>query len=268
VNTDSAQPLDSLDLTTPNVARMYDYYLGGFHNFAADRAAAQRILEIFPDTPAAAQTNRHFLRRAVRHLVEQEGVRQFLDIGAGLPTQGNVHEITADAGARVVYVDNDPVAVAHARQLLTGVEAATVVLADLRRPDELLAHPEVRSAVDFSRPVAILLVSVLHFVPDDADPWAAVARLREATSPGSFLALSHLTLDGAPPGGAQRGEAVYRQASAPLVPRTRDGIARFFDGYDLLDPGLVWLGQWRPDDRPEDVPPAVSHGYGAVGRRR
>ncbi|MCX4468918.1 SAM-dependent methyltransferase [Micromonospora sp. NBC_01655] len=250
----------------PNVARMYDYYLGGCHNFAVDRAAARQVLDIFPDTGVAAQTNRAFLRRAVRYAVEQ-GVRQFLDIGAGLPTQGNVHEVVQSVApdSRVVYVDYDEVAVAYARRLLGDAARTVVVRGDLRRPDELLADPDVTAAIDLTRPVAVLLVAVLHFVPDADDPYAAVARLRDATAPGSHLLLSHLTLDGAPPLPAQRGREVYQQSTAQLVPRTRPEILRFFDGYELVEPGLAWLADWRPDGEPRD---GVSHGFGGVGVRR
>lgn len=250
----------------PNVARMYDYFLGGCHNFAADRAAAERILSIFPDTGIAAQANRHFLRRAVRYAAEQ-GIRQFLDIGAGLPTQGNVHEIVRQVApdSRVVYVDVDEVAVAYARRLLPTDDRTVVVRADLRRPGELLAHPDVRTLLDLDRPVAVLLVAVLHFVTDAEDPWAAVARLREATVAGSHLVVSHLTSDGAPPLPAQQGQAVYQRSSAPLVPRTHADIRRFLDGYDLVEPGLVPVAEWRPDGEPRE---RVSHGYGGVGVRR
>ncbi|MET8548888.1 SAM-dependent methyltransferase [Micromonospora zamorensis] len=252
--------------STPNVARMYDYFLGGSHNFAADRAAADRVLEIFPETGVAAQTNRHFLRRAARYAAEQ-GIRQFLDIGAGLPTQDAVHEVVRAVApdARVVYVDYDEVAVAYARQLLTDVPGTAVVQGDLRRPDELLAHPDVRATLDLERPVAVLLLAVLHFVPDDDDPWAAIARLRDATAPGSQLVLSHLTLDGIAPELAERGQAVYRNSSAPLVPRTHAETLRFFTGYDLVEPGLVATTRWRPDGEPETVD---SHGYAGVGVRR
>ncbi|MGC4807929.1 SAM-dependent methyltransferase [Micromonospora sp. DT233] len=254
------------DENRPNVARMYDYYLGGSHNFGADRAAARQVLEIFPDTGVAAQTNRAFLRRAVRYAAEQ-GVRQFIDIGAGLPTQGSVHEIVQAVApeSRVVYVDYDEVAVAYARRLLGDAARTVVVRGDLRRPDELLAHPDVTASIDLTQPVAVLLVAVLHFVPDADDPYAAVARLRDATAPGSQLLLSHLTLDGAPPMPAQQGRAVYQRSSAPLTPRTRAEILRFFDGYDLAEPGLAWLADWRPDGEPRD---RVSHGFGGVGVRR
>ncbi|MEV8516518.1 SAM-dependent methyltransferase [Dactylosporangium sp. NPDC051484] len=250
----------TIDATVPNVARMYDYYLGGYHNFAADRAAAEKILEIFPDTPAAARTNRRFMQRAVRRLSEA-GVRQFLDIGAGLPTQGNVHEHT---DGRVVYVDNDPVAVAQARTLVERDERVSVALADLRDPEALLADPHVCGHLDLAEPVAVLLVSMLHFVPDEADPWRLIARLRDATAPGSHLVVSHLTLDGVDAAPTQQGTQVYRGASAPIVPRTRADILRLFDGFELLDPGLVWIGQWQPDPGEEQV----SHGYAGVGVKR
>jgi O-methyltransferase involved in polyketide biosynthesis len=250
----------TIDATVPNVARMYDYYLGGYHNFAADREAAEKVLAIFPDTPAAARTNRRFMRRAVRHLAAA-GIRQFLDIGAGLPTQGNVHEQT---DGRVVYVDNDPVAVAQARGLVDGDERVSVALADLRDPAALLADPHVSGHLDLAEPVAVLLVSILHFVPDEDDPWALIARLRDATAPGSHLVVSHLTLDGVDTAPAEQGTQVYRRSSAPIVPRTRADILRLFDGYELLDPGLVWIGEWRPEPGDDHV----SHGYGGVGVKR
>ncbi|MEV4654804.1 SAM-dependent methyltransferase [Micromonospora sp. NPDC049301] len=261
--TDHPPPAPTDATARPNVARMYDYFLGGSHNFAADRAAAERVLEIFPETGIAAQTNRHFLRRAVRYAAER-GVRQFLDIGAGLPTQGTVHEVVREVApdARVVYVDYDEVAVAYAGQLLTGVPGTAVVQGDLRRPDDLLAHPAVRATLDLARPVAVLLLAVLHFVSNDDDPWAAITRLRDATVPGSQLVLSHLTLDGIPPELAERGQAVYRNSSAPLVPRTHAETLRFFAGYDLVDPGLVETTRWRPDGEAEAVD---SHGYAGVG---
>jgi hypothetical protein len=252
--------LGDVDSSVPNVARMYDYYLGGYHNFAVDREAAEKILAIFPDTPAAARTNRRFLQRAVRHLADA-GVRQFLDIGTGLPTQGNVHEMT---DGKVVYIDNDPVAVAQARSLVDGLDRVSVALADLREPEALLADPDVAGHLDFAEPVAILMVSILHFVPDEAHPGDLIARLRDATAPGSHLVVSHLTLDGAPAAPVAAGRQVYRSSNAPIVPRTKADVAALFDGYDLLEPGLVWIGDWRPDDGDAQV----SHGYGGVGVKR
>ncbi|OLB79712.1 MAG: hypothetical protein AUI14_09380 [Actinobacteria bacterium 13_2_20CM_2_71_6] len=261
------QHLADVDVTTPNVARMYDYYLGGLHNLEVDRAAAEKVMKIFPDTPVAARTNRDFLRRAVRYLAAEAGIRQFLDIGSGLPTEGNVHEVAHSVApdARVVYVDHDPVAVAYARALLTGQDRVGVVQADLRSPDDVLGAAEVRRLLDLSAPVAVLLVAVLHFQPDDADPYASVAQLRDAVAPGSHLVVSHLTLEGIPDDIVQHGREVYRQATSPIVPRSRADIGRFLDGYQLIEPGLVWLADWRPDERSRLLP-AASHGFGAVGR--
>ncbi|MFB9448859.1 SAM-dependent methyltransferase [Dactylosporangium vinaceum] len=247
----------TIDTGVPNVARMYDYYLGGYHNFAVDREAAEKILAIFPDTPAAARSNRRFMQRAVRHLAGR-GVRQFLDIGAGLPTQGNVHEHT---DGRVVYVDNDPVAIAQARTLVEADERVSVALADLREPEALLADPHVSGHLDLAEPVALMLVSIMHFLPDEADPWDLVARLRDAVAPGSAIVVSHLTLDGVDLEPAMQGTQVYRRSSAPIVPRTHADIERFFAGFELVDPGLVWIGEWHPIPG-ED---GTSHGYGGVG---
>ena len=210
--------------------------------------------------PAAARTNRRFMQRAVRYLTKEAGIRQFLDIGAGLPTQGNVHEHT---DGRVVYVDNDPVAVAQARALVEDDERVAVAQADLREPEALLADPHVAGHLDLGEPVAILLVSILHFVPDEADPWGLIARLRDAVAPGSHLVVSHLTLDGVDAAPAREGTQVYRRSSAPIVPRTGTDIRRLFDGFTLVEPGLVWMGDWRPEPGDEQV----SHGYGGVGRK-
>jgi hypothetical protein len=240
---------------------MYDYYLGGYHNFAVDREAAEKVLSVFPDTPAAARTNRRFLQRTVRYLAREAGIRQFLDIGAGLPTQGNVHEHVEGSDARIVYVDNDPVAVAQARSLVEDDKRVSVALADLRDPEALLADPHVRDHLDFDEPIAVLLVSIVHFVPDEARPEHIVGRLRDATVPGSHLVVSHLTLDGVDAAPVQQGRQIYRRANAPIVPRTHAEVLRLFEGYDLVEPGLVHTGQWRPDPHDEQV----SHGYGGVG---
>lgn len=248
----------------PNVARMYDYFLGGSHNVAADRAAAEKLTSVFPAAPLLAETNRHFLRRVVRHLAAEAGIRQFLDIGAGLPTQANVHEIVgAEASdSRVVYVDHDPVAVTYSRQLLAETPNTTVVQGDLRHPEELLAHPEVCHLIDFTEPVAVLLVAVLHFVPDTEDPYAAVARLRDAMAPGSHLVLSHMTMDGVSTRSSEQGQALS------LAPRSHAEVLRFFSGFDLAEPGLVWVEDWRPE-RPADGPsqPGAFLAYGGVGIR-
>lgn len=227
-------------------ARMYDYYLGGHDNFAADRIAALKVIEAAPDVPAVAQANRRFLGRAVRFLAVEAGISQFLDLGTGLPTQGNVHQIAqqANPAARVVYVDNDPMVLAHSRALKTGTGTA-VIHADLRNPDAVLRHPDTCRLIDFSQPVAILLIAVLHFVADP-DAGAAVARYVGAASPGSYLVISHVTA--APePHSAQAVTAVYARTANPGTLRTREQILALFAGTALVEPGLVPVTQWRPD---------------------
>jgi SAM-dependent methyltransferase len=237
----------AVDLSTPNAARMYDYYLGGKDNFAADREAAEKALRIAPQIRIAARQNRAFLGRAVRHLA-QDGIRQFLDVGTGLPTQNNVHEVARRTAhdARVVYVDNDPVVLTHGRAILGGDENVHIVQADLRRPDEILDNPEVRERIDFDRPVAILLTAIVHFLQESDDPDAIVARFRAALPAGGHLVLSHVCGEALPdsvPGVTE----VYRHSSTPIVARTPDRIASFFGDLELLDPGLVNVAQWRPD---------------------
>jgi hypothetical protein len=256
-----------VDVTIPSVARLYDYYLGGKDNYAVDRAAAEKILTVAPELRLAARENRAFLGRSVRHLT-QAGIRQFLDIGTGLPTQGNVHEVAHDLApeSRVAYVDNDPIVLAHSRALLADGGSVATIRGDLRRPEEILGDPAVRSLIDFSQPVAVLLVAIMHFIPDAADPAGIVATLRDALPEGSYLVLSHGTRD-ARDAAVAKGTEVYEQATAPLVLRTRDEIQRLFDGFDLTEPGLVWLPEWRPA---HDVPmadPERSLILAGVGRK-
>ncbi|MFA1550934.1 SAM-dependent methyltransferase [Actinomadura chokoriensis] len=234
-----------LDTGSPNVARMYDYWLGGKDNFAADREAAERVVEISEGRVVrGVRLNRAFMREAVRACAAA-GVRQFLDLGSGLPTRENVHEAVTSVApdARTVYVDYDPVVCAHGRALLAGAENAGFAEADLRRPDGVLAHPAVRDMIDFSEPVALLLVSVLHFVDDADDPAALVARYRDALAPGSRLILSHLATD-AFPEQMSLTEQVYEGASARLGARPSAQIRGFFDGFELLPPGLAGPREW------------------------
>ncbi|KJY16627.1 MULTISPECIES: SAM-dependent methyltransferase [Streptomyces] len=265
-----------IDISVPSVSRIYDYYLGGSHNFEVDRQAARRAMEFMPGLPKIMQANRAFMRRAVRHAVA-EGVTQFLDIGSGIPTFGNVHEIAqaASPGARVVYVDHDPVAVAHSHAVLLDDEHTGVVAADLRKPNEILAAPEVGRLLDFDKPVALLLVAVLHFLEDADHPYDAVAQLRDALAPGSLLILTHASYEGIPLTEEVAGGAVgvYRDIRNPLVMRTWEQIAHFFEGFDMVEPGLVSMPDWRPD-RSEDVEdgetpedPYAFSGYGGVGRK-
>ena len=222
------------DLSRPSAARMYDYYLGGSHNFAVDREAAQQAIAARPEIPALARANRAFLHRAVRYVLGQ-GVRQFLDIGSGIPTAGNVHQVAqAEApGARVVYVDLDPVAVAHSQTLLADNPDATVMQGDVREPEAIVTHPEVRRLLDLDRPTALLLVSVLHFVPDTHDPAQLLAVLRDAVVPGSYLVISYAT-PVADPRTNQQLKDVYRQSTTLGAPRYLDAVHGFFAGFELV----------------------------------
>jgi hypothetical protein len=237
-------------------ARIYDYYIGGTHNFPADRAAAQEAIKRVPQIPAAARANRAFLRRAVR-FAASSGIRQFLDIGSGIPTEGNVHEIAQEVApdARVVYVDIDPVAVAEGLEILEHNEYATSIRGNLRDPEAILGHAEVARLIDFSRPVAVLLCAVLHFVAEDDDAYAAVGKLRSTLVPGSYLILSHATPNTEVPEAAKADEAdketavgrMYTaQTMTPFRMRQRDEVANFFGDFDLVEPGLVWVTEWRP----------------------
>ncbi|UGQ12643.1 SAM-dependent methyltransferase [Yinghuangia sp. ASG 101] len=237
-----------LDTSRPTPARMYDYFLGGKDNFPVDRAAAERVKEATPDTYEIVWENRYFLQRAVRFLAEA-GIDQFLDLGTGLPTQGNVHEIVqgVNPDARVVYVDNDPIVLAHGRALLAENARTTVVTADMRDPEGVLAHPDIRELLDFSRPVAVLFVAVMHFIQDAEDPAGIVRTFREVMAPGSYLALSHLTTDGPDPAMVKATEAVYENATSPIIFRPKARIEEMFDGFELVEPGLVRPWEWRPD---------------------
>lgn len=245
---DGIEQLPGVDTTVPNVARMWDYYLGGSENTEADREAARLVLGAAPDVPLAALENREFLKHAIRFLVAEAGISQFIDIGPGLPTRGNVHQLAShhDKHARVVYVDNDPVVLARGRAHIADIPDVTLMDGDLRDPDGILGHPELGRLIDFSRPAALCLTLLLHFIRDEEDPYGSVARLCDALCPGSYLVISHVT-------GEDRDEAalgqiagVYDQATAPLVMRTKEEVARFFSGFELIEPGIVFLSQWRP----------------------
>jgi hypothetical protein len=244
-----------IDTGKANIARVYDWWLGGDHNFRADQDAARAMIAVEPNARAIARANRAFLGRAVRFLAAEAGIRQFLDIGSGIPTQNNVHQVAQDAapGARVVYADVDDVAVAHSKLLLDGQADAAVIQADLRDPARILADPETQLLLDFTQPVAVLLAAVLHFIADDDSPEQIVATLRDALPPGSYLVISHACSD-PQPDLLSTFETVYKsKVAAQGRARTSAEIARFFDGFTLVDPGLTWVPLWRPD-QPQDVP--------------
>lgn len=257
---------ESIDLERPNAARIYDYLLGGAANFEQDRVFGEKLLEVMPLARRAARLNRSFLRRAVRFCVES-GIRQFIDIGSGIPTVGNVHEIAQGVApeSRVLYVDNEPIAVTHGELLLRDNDRASSMHGDLAEPAAVLAA--AHNLMDLSQPVAVLMVAVLHFVPESASPHEAVAEYVRAMAPGSYLVLSHGLESQTLP---TREEAVqlYRTSSTPGVRRTREEIAGFFDGLELVEPGLVWTPQWRPES-PDDVGehPETSLVVAGVGRK-
>jgi hypothetical protein len=254
-----------VDPTRPSPARMYDYMLGGTRNLQVDRDATERFLAQYPDLLDAASANRGFLRRAARLMAQTHGIRQFIDLGSGLPTQNNTHETVHQVApdARVVYVDLDPMVLVYAPELLTDDGTTAVVQADLRDPDTVLADPDVRRLIDFSQPVGLLMTAVLQFVADAADPWALVARYMQAVVPGSYLGLSHITGDKLSARSVQTGVQVYEAATESAHPRTKAEIARFFTGLELVppyagaEPGLANVGQWGAED------PAVANSDGA-----
>lgn len=259
---------DGVDTERPSAARVYDYLLGGSHNFAVDREAAHQLLTLMPDAGVQAQANRAFLYRAVRHLLDA-GVRQLLDLGSGVPTVGNVHEVAQrrDPATRVVYVDIDPIAVAHSRALLGENQRAAVIQEDLRRPEAILNHPEVRRLLDFGQPVGLLLVAILHAIPNADDPYRIVETLKDALSPGSYLVISHATADSMPEL-YERFRVVSARSGNPVTARPHPDVVRFFEGFTLLDPGVVWAPLWRPED-PSDVgkEPERCCQYAGVGRK-
>ncbi|GAA2825136.1 SAM-dependent methyltransferase [Nonomuraea rubra] len=246
-----------VDPTQPSIARVYDYFLGGKNNFEVDRKVAEEALKIAPDAREAGRANRAFLRRAVRHLAAEAGIRQFLDLGSGLPTQGNVHEIAQALApdAHVVYVDHDPIVPAYGRALLAADDRTTVVSGDIRNPGEILDHPEVLRHLDFGRPLGLLLVSVLHHVNDDEDPSGVMAAFRSVLAPGSHLAIVHFHNPGDEHPEASRvaveAERSFNQNLGTGRWRTRAEIASYFGDLDLVEPGLVPLAEWRAE--PGDV---------------
>ena len=244
-----------VDASTPSPARLYDYFLGGTHNLAVDREAAERFRAVVPEIVDATWANRGFHGRAAVSLARR-GIRQFIDIGSGLPTQNNTHEAVRRVApdARVVYVDNDPMVAAHSGPLLAGDGTTTLIMADIREPDSVLGDPELRRLIDFAEPAGVLMTAVLHFVADDADPWGLVARYMEAVAPGSYLALSHGTYDKMPPNSIEAGNQTYAQAAERVYLRSKPEVERFFTGLELMspylgaDPMITYVGLWGAED--------------------
>jgi hypothetical protein len=264
-------PIPEIDTSRPHPARMYDYYIGGKNHFAADRAVADAALAHWPSGRIGLRENRRFLGRAVRYLAGEAGVRQFLDIGSGLPTTANVHEIAqgVDPSSRVVYVDSDPMVLVHARALLTSApEGRTAYIqADLRSPLDILSSPVVRSVLDFSQPVALMLIAVLHFLREEDRAEAVLKTLLDALPPGSYLAASHITLEHDPEG-VGGGQRVYHKAGLPMNTRDSDEFASLaFSGLELVPPGVVLVSEWRPDSNAPRPTPAEVSCYGGVARK-
>src|SRR5260370_15648634 len=242
--------------TTPTPARLYDYCLGGSNNFAIDREVAEQLRVSLPELTDAAWANRGFHQRAARWMASEHGISQFIDIGSGLPTQGNTHEAVGQvvADARVVYVDNDPMVRAMSGRLLDDDRHTRLVIGDMRDPGEVLGHPDLLALIDFSRPVGLLMTAVVHFVADGSDPWGLVKRYAGALAPGSYLALSHATADNPPPRSVQAMYDTYEHASTQLHLRTRDEVGRFFEGLEFVppyadaEPGITYVGMWGPAD--------------------
>jgi S-adenosyl methyltransferase len=258
-----------IDMSRPSVARVYDAHLGGSHNFRADREAARRVVEFMPELPDILRANRAFLRRAVLYLVDR-GITQFLDLGSGIPTVGNVHEIArkANPDCRILYVDIDSVAVAHSRAILRGLDYATAILGDLRRPREILNDAETRGMLDFTRPIAVLMVAVLHFVPDSDDPRGIIGQYLDAVVPGSYLAISHASLEGATPSRAEEATQQYRRSvNDDFTMRTRAEITDLFTGVKLVDPGVVYLTEWHPERGADTSDATRMSTFAGVGRK-
>lgn len=253
----------------PNAARIYDYLLGGKDNYEVDRAAAEKLLELVPDASVTCYDNRQFLGRVVRYLLggTRQQIRQIIDIGTGLPTLGQVHSVArlVAPDTRVVYVDYDPVVLEHSRRLLTNEPNVVAIERDLRQPEEILRESQLLSLIDFSAPVAILLVAILHFISDDERHYEIVERLKEAMAPGSYLVISHVTGDNVTADVTAKVQELYEGTTAPSTPRTRSQILRFFDGLELVPPGLVNVSEWRNDFMPEQ--PGRTIFYAGVGMK-
>jgi trans-aconitate methyltransferase len=266
-------PLSLEEVGRPNVARVYDALLGGKDNLGADRQLAARVAEVQPLVVAGVRSNRAFVRRATALLAEQ-GIDQFIDLGSGLPTGQNVHEIVGrvNPDARVVYVDNDPIVLAHARALLADSPRTIVIEGDIREPDKILGHADVQAHLDFTRPAAVVMCAILHFVGDHESPAGIVRAFRDVMAPGSALVVSHVVDDGDDDGddamstATRKGAAIYSETTAPFTLRTREEVATWFEGFSLVPPGLVDADNWRRSGTGKTTAPIVA-GVGVLDRR-
>ncbi|MCE0535240.1 SAM-dependent methyltransferase [Kineosporia rhizophila] len=259
---------EDIDLSRPSVSRVYDYYLGGFHNFGPDREMAEKAIAGWPDLPLIMKANRAFLRRGVTYLIEQ-GVRQFLDIGSGIPTVGNVHQVAQDLApdAKVVYVDNDPVAVAHSRSLLEGNTNAAVLAGDFTKPGELLDEVNGLGLLDPTQPTAVLLCALLHFVPDEAKPAELIATYRDWSASGSYLLICHATDELHPSEQTEGMRDLYKKATSTMNYRGRGEVEAFFAGYELVEPGVTLLALWHPEEEISAKDAERFPGWAGVGRK-
>ena len=258
------------DTTVAHPARRYDYWLDGKDNFAADRESGDKIAAAFPSIRTAVRENRAYLKRTVSYLAREAGIRQFLDVGTGLPTADNTHEVAQAIApdARIVYVDNDPIVLTHARALLTSTRdgATAYIDADVRDPARILADPQMHETLNLSKPVGLVLLAIMHFIDDTEDPHAIVAQLVSALAPGSYLVMSHATYDPMPPEIVTRLKAAIAGTGEKGGPRDREQFAKFFAGLELVDPGVVPVGDWRPTLGTQIPDPADVGVYGAVAR--
>ncbi|HEY6313255.1 MAG TPA: SAM-dependent methyltransferase [Streptosporangiaceae bacterium] len=257
-----------VDASVPNVARIYDYLLGGKDNYSADREAAVELVRLIPDALRACHNNRQFLQRTVRFLTTDASVSQFIDIGTGLPTRGNVHEVAQSIkpDARVLYVDYDPVVISHAQALLAKTPLVVAINRDLREPRQIITHPALQALIDLDKPFAILLIAVLHFIPDEDDPHGIVDELKAAMPSGSYLVVSHVTADEIPAQVTTKVRELYDRTTAPATPRTRSDIERFFDGMEIIAPGLTDVTAWRTAiNLPTEANRTLF--YGGIGRK-
>ncbi|MCP2166711.1 SAM-dependent methyltransferase [Goodfellowiella coeruleoviolacea] len=268
MNRPTGRTLKEVDLSRPSAARVYDYLLGGGCNFAVDRSFAREVLDKLPTARELAVLNRTFQKKAVLHCLDA-GIRQFLDIGSGIPSVGAVHEVAEQAGAdyRVVYADYEPVAVAHGELMLANNDRAAIVQADATDPETLIADAVATGLLDLTEPVAVLMVALLHFVAEDQQPRRLLTRYRDALAPGSYLALSHVTTEGSP-SAIKPVLAMYENSTSPVHPRTRAEVAALLDGLDLVEPGLVHVPEWHPEAGDRAIAPADSALFVAVGRVR